>query len=80
MNRSWNLRDTYLWNNSIHQKRERFGIKFDKLCESDSGYCYDFKIHTGLDKINRSDSTSESVAKELSQLVLHRGYTLYLHR
>ena len=31
-------------------KRARFGIKFYKLCESGSGYCYDFKIYTGSDK------------------------------
>lgn len=33
-------------------KRARFDIKFYKLCESESGYCYDYKIYTGSDKIN----------------------------
>nr|XP_022921145.1 piggyBac transposable element-derived protein 4-like [Onthophagus taurus] len=59
-------------------KRARFGVKFYKLCESDSGYCYEFKIYTGHDKINRDDSASESVVKELSESVLHRGHTLYI--
>ncbi|XP_043593045.1 piggyBac transposable element-derived protein 4-like isoform X2 [Bombus pyrosoma] len=57
----------------------RFGIKFYKLCESKSGYCYDLKIYTGSDKINSGDSASESVVKELSQSILHKGHTLYLN-
>lgn len=59
-------------------KRARFGIKFYKLCESDSAYCYEFKIYTGHDKTNYDDSASESVVKELSESVLHRGHTLYI--
>lgn len=59
-------------------KRARFGIKIYKLCESSSGYCYDFKIYTGSDKINSSDNASESVVQELSQSILHKGHTLYL--
>ena len=59
-------------------KRARFGIKFYKLCESKSGYCCDFKIYTGRDKINPNDSASENVVKELAQPVLHKGHTLYL--
>lgn len=56
----------------------RFGIKFYKFCESVSGHCYDFKIYTGCDKINRDNSASESVVKQLSQSVLHRGHILYI--
>lgn len=59
-------------------KRARFGIKFYKLCESASGYYYDFKIYTGNDKINADDSASENVVKELSQSILNKGHTLYL--
>lgn len=54
-------------------KRAIFSIKFCKLCESNSGYCYDFKIYTSHDKINCDDSAPESVVKELSQSVLYRG-------
>lgn len=57
----------------------RFGIKFYKLCESKSGYCYDLKIYTGSDKINSGNSAFESVVKELSQSILHKGHTLYLN-
>jgi len=42
------------------------------------GLCYDFKVYTGNDKINSNDSASESVVKELSQLVLYKRHTLYL--
>ncbi|XP_017752724.1 PREDICTED: piggyBac transposable element-derived protein 4-like [Eufriesea mexicana] len=60
-------------------KRARFGIKFYKLCESASGYCYDFKIYIGTDKRNSNESASENVVKELLQSVLHKGHTLYLN-
>jgi len=43
------------------------------------GLCYDFKIYTGNDKINSNDSASESVVKELSQLVLYKGLLIYLY-
>ena len=58
--------------------KSRLGIKFCKLCESESGYCYHFKIYTDSDQINPVDSASESVVMELSQSVLDRGHTLYL--
>lgn len=58
--------------------KSRFGTKFCKLCESESGYCYDFKIYTGSDQINPDGNASESVVMELSQSVLHKGHTLYL--
>ncbi|XP_043529386.1 piggyBac transposable element-derived protein 4-like [Frieseomelitta varia] len=57
--------------------KSKVGIKFCKLCESQSGYCYDFKIYIGSDQINPDDSASESVLMELLQSVLHKGHTLY---
>ncbi|XP_046997952.1 piggyBac transposable element-derived protein 4-like [Schistocerca americana] len=62
----------------IPSKRTRFGIIIYKLCRSSSGYCYDFKIYTGSDKCDASGSDSESIVLELSQSLLHNGYTLYL--
>lgn len=59
-------------------KRARFGVKIYKLCESESGYCYQFKIYTGNDKTNCDDSASECVVKELAESVLHRSHTLYM--
>lgn len=57
-------------------KRARFGVKIYKLCES--GYCYQFKIYTGNDKIHCDDSASECVVKELAESVLYRGHILYM--
>ncbi|XP_043494109.1 piggyBac transposable element-derived protein 4-like [Polistes fuscatus] len=59
-------------------ERARFGIKVYKLCESSSGYCYNFKIYTGCDKIYTTENASETVVKELSKPILHKGHTLYL--
>ncbi|XP_043498406.1 uncharacterized protein LOC122521627 [Polistes fuscatus] len=58
--------------------KARFGIKVYKLCESSSGYCYNFKIYTGCDKIHTTENASETVVKELSTPILHKGHTLYL--
>ena len=60
-------------------KRARFGVKFYKLCESSSGYCYRFKIYVGKDKTPGTDvPASESVVMEIAQPILNKGYTLYL--
>lgn len=48
------------------------------MCESDSGYFYEFKIYTVHDKINRDDRASESIVKKLSESVLHSGHSLYI--
>ncbi|KAL6438799.1 hypothetical protein ACFW04_003704 [Cataglyphis niger] len=63
----------------IASKRARFGIKFYKLCESNSGYCYRFKIYTGQDVLRGSnESASESVVTQLAEPILGKGYTLFL--
>lgn len=64
----------------VRIKRARFGIKFYKLCESNSGYCLNFKICTGDNKNSGTDDVnkSETVVKELSKLIINKGYTLYL--
>lgn len=59
-------------------KRARFGIKFYKLCESASGYCYNFKIYSGNDKTNPDYSASETVVMELLKSILNKGHTLYI--
>ncbi|KAL6419436.1 hypothetical protein ACFW04_011413 [Cataglyphis niger] len=59
-------------------KRARFGIKVYKLCESSTGYCYNFKIYTGRDKIHTTENASETVVKELSKPIFYKGHTLYL--
>jgi hypothetical protein len=59
-------------------KRARFEIKFDKLCESASGFCYNCKIYSGEDKINPDCSASETVVMELLKSILNKGHTLYI--
>ncbi|XP_017795982.1 PREDICTED: piggyBac transposable element-derived protein 4-like [Habropoda laboriosa] len=59
-------------------KRARFGIKFYKLCESASGYCYNFKIYSRKDKTDLDYSASETVVMELSKSILNKGRTLYI--
>ena len=48
-------------------KRTRFGIKFFMLCESTSGYIYDFIIYTGATSVFDPDFQSRPVS---SQIVL----------
>ena len=59
-------------------KKTNFERKFYKLCESTSGYCYDFTIYSGNDKTNLGYSACESVGIELSKSILYKGYTLYI--
>ena len=59
-------------------KKTKFERKFYKLCESTSGYCYDFTIYSGNDKTNLGYNACESVGIELSKSILHKGHTLYI--
>ena len=57
-------------------KRAKFRIKFYKLCESLSDYCYNFKIYSGNDKTNLDYNASENVV--LSKSILYKGHILYI--
>ncbi|KAK2578806.1 hypothetical protein KPH14_012835 [Odynerus spinipes] len=57
-------------------KRARFGLKIYKLCEAKTGFCSKFKIYTGEDKTDITDSASENVVMELAESVVNKGYTL----
>nr|XP_003706754.1 PREDICTED: piggyBac transposable element-derived protein 4-like [Megachile rotundata] len=60
-------------------KRARFGVKFYKLCESQSGYCIQFKIYTGQDINKNADtSASESVTMFMCTTISGYGHTLFL--
>jgi hypothetical protein len=62
------------------QKTARFGIKFYKICESNSGYCSDFDIYTGKKPkpANKENPTSEAVVVDLMQPYLDNGYTVFV--
>lgn len=63
----------------IKSKRGRFGIKFYKLCESNSSCCYRFTIYTGQYALQESNKpVSESIAIQLVESILGKGYTLFL--
>lgn len=58
-------------------KRARFELKIYKLCEASTGFCCDFKVYTGQNKIDRNSSASENVVMDLSKSILNKGYTLF---
>ncbi|XP_014614648.1 PREDICTED: piggyBac transposable element-derived protein 4-like [Polistes canadensis] len=63
----------------IRTKRARFGIKFYKVCDSQSRYIHNFNIYIGKDK-TATGSAGRNVVFNLlkeSQL-LHKGYCLFI--
>lgn len=66
----------------IPSKRARYGIKIYKLCESQTGYIWNFLIYTGKDTelINTSGLYGERVVKTLLSTLENKGYNLYLDR
>lgn len=70
------------WKQYIPSKRKRFGIKVFALCESSSGYFYNFIFYTGSDtkygtKYENEPKTSR-VVLELVDSLLDKGYCLFL--
>ncbi|XP_067122211.1 piggyBac transposable element-derived protein 4-like [Centruroides vittatus] len=68
------------WRQYIPQKRARYGVKFYMLCESSSGYLYNFLIYTGKgtclnQKYGNMLYTSQVVLTLLEPL-LDKGYCL----
>ncbi|XP_068250307.1 piggyBac transposable element-derived protein 4-like [Palaemon carinicauda] len=69
------------WVQYIPAKRKRFGIKFFELCESSTGYIWNFCIYSGknttfLDKYKNLPVTSR-VVMSLMDPLLGKGYCLY---
>ncbi|XP_064639800.1 piggyBac transposable element-derived protein 4-like [Lineus longissimus] len=67
------------WKQYIPSKRARFGIKSYELCESQSGYIWDFFIYTGQDTEYRSEyrdnpSMGAKVVLSLAHPLLDQGY------
>ncbi|XP_067140274.1 piggyBac transposable element-derived protein 4-like isoform X2 [Centruroides vittatus] len=68
------------WKQYIPLKRSRFGVKFFMLCESSSGYLYNFIIYTGRstslnEKYQEMPLTSQIVLSLVDPL-LGKGYCL----
>ncbi|XP_068225608.1 piggyBac transposable element-derived protein 4-like [Palaemon carinicauda] len=69
------------WVQYIPAKQKRFGIKFFELCESSTGYIWNFCIYSGknttfLDKYKNLSVTSR-VVMSLMDPLLGKGYCLY---
>ncbi|XP_064631427.1 piggyBac transposable element-derived protein 4-like [Lineus longissimus] len=67
------------WKQYIPSKRARFGIKSYELCESQSGYIWDFFIYTGQDTEYRAEyrdnpSMGAKVVLSLAHPLLDQGY------
>lgn len=70
------------WVQYIPTKRKRFGMKFYELCESESGYIWNFFVYTGTgtqynEKYEDLPVTSKIVMTLLDPL-LDKGYCLYI--
>lgn len=70
------------WKQYIPSKPKRFGIKLFSLCESSSGYLYNFLFYTGADtaygnKYANEPKTSR-VVLELADPLLDKGHCLFL--
>lgn len=70
------------WRQYIPSKRSRFGIKFFVLCESESGYIWNFYVYTGketyYDPRYSEFNISARIVLQLCDELLERGYKLYL--
>ena len=70
------------WIQYIPTKRSRFGVKFYKLCESSTGYVWNFTVYTGEDTIYGQrypgEQTTSRIVLELADKLLDKGYCLYL--
>lgn len=65
------FRDRLPYVQFVPSKQGRFGIKFYKLCESESEYCASFKIYTGQDKLpGTKNPAAENVITDTGKPIL----------
>ncbi|XP_023230290.1 piggyBac transposable element-derived protein 4-like [Centruroides sculpturatus] len=68
------------WKQYIRSKRARFGIKFYNLCESSSGYLWNFTIYTGkgtvLNEKYKNMPLTTQIVLTLVEPLLGKGYCL----
>ena len=64
------------------KKRSRFGVKSYELCESDTGYVWDFLVYTGAttEYTEEEGGQGEKVVLTLMGRLLGKNYKLYLDR
>ena len=70
------------WKQYLPLKRSRFGIKIYMICESNSGYVWDFIIYTGhgtkYNKIYNNLSVTSQVVMKLSHTLLNKGHFIIM--
>lgn len=71
------------WKQYIPSKRKRYGMKLFVLCESKTGYVYNFIFYTGSDTVYgdanyTNEPISSRVVLELMHALLNKGYCLFL--
>ncbi|CAH2002110.1 unnamed protein product [Acanthoscelides obtectus] len=70
------------WKQYIPSKRKRFGIKFYMLCESSTGYVYNFFVYTGADTNYGHKYIEQPIAARivlsLCDSLLNKGHCLFL--
>ncbi|XP_023244129.1 piggyBac transposable element-derived protein 4-like [Centruroides sculpturatus] len=68
------------WKQYMPPERSRFGVKFYMLCESSSGYIYNFTIYTGkntvLNEKYRDMPLTSKIVLSLADSLLGKGYCL----
>ncbi|XP_023238888.1 piggyBac transposable element-derived protein 4-like [Centruroides sculpturatus] len=68
------------WRQYMPLKRSRFGVKFYMLCESASGYLYNFIIYTGKDTVfnqkYKDMPITSRIVLSLADSLLGKGYCL----
>ncbi|XP_064641303.1 piggyBac transposable element-derived protein 4-like [Lineus longissimus] len=69
------------WKQYIPSKRARYEIKSFEICESSSGYIWDFFVYTGKDteyrqEYRQMDSMGAKVVLTLAHNLLGKGYTV----
>ncbi|XP_043263450.1 piggyBac transposable element-derived protein 4-like, partial [Colletes gigas] len=63
----------------IRTKRARFGVKFYKLCDSESRYIHNFNIYILKDKTDTGSASRNVVINLLKESqLLHKGYCLFI--
>ncbi|XP_012935902.1 piggyBac transposable element-derived protein 4 [Aplysia californica] len=58
----------------MKDKPHKWGIKLYELCESSSGYVYDFEVYAGIPGLS---NRPVDVCKRLMTPLLHKGYVLF---
>ncbi|CAH1982255.1 unnamed protein product [Acanthoscelides obtectus] len=70
------------WKPYIPSKRKQFGMKVFALCESSSGYMYNFLVYTGADTaynaLYENEPLTSRVVLTLIHPLLDKGYCLFL--